>query len=70
MAALMSVLVYAIVSPYARNGAVVAAFAFMATGLPWVYLNWMMTEHLFMFVELVALVMLSRMLRKTELQPV
>lgn len=60
MAALMPAIVYETIRPVGSRAATLGALLFMATGLPWISMNWVMTEQLFLFVELVALMLISR----------
>jgi hypothetical protein len=62
MAASSPVLVYAMLAPVLRNAAFAAALLFLMFGISYVHMNWVMTEELFLFVELVALVLMSRYL--------
>jgi hypothetical protein len=55
MAIAAPLIVYAALRRFSRNGAFAAALLLMASGLPWQYMNWVMTEHLFLFVELLGL---------------
>jgi hypothetical protein len=60
MAIAAPVLVYGILAPISRNAGFVAGLLFMGFGISYTYMNWIMTEELFLFVELVGLVLISR----------
>ncbi len=56
------VLFYSTLAPQSRNAAFAGALLFMLFGIPYQHMNWVMPEALFLFVELCALVMMSRYL--------
>jgi hypothetical protein len=60
MAIVAPVLVYGILAPISRNAGFVAGLLFMGFGISYTYMNWVMTEELFLFVELLALLLISR----------
>ncbi len=62
MAVVAPVLAYAILAPVSRSAGLVAGILFMAFGIAYEHMNWVMVEHLFLFVELLSLLMISRYL--------
>src|SRR5262245_50773432 len=62
MAMAAPVLVYGILAPISRNAGFAAGLLFIAFGIAYTHMNWVMTEELFLFVELVALLLISRYL--------
>jgi hypothetical protein len=62
MAAAAPVLVYGIVVPVSRNAGFVAGLLFMLFGISYFHMNWVMTEELFLFMELLSLLFVARYL--------
>lgn len=62
MTVLTPVLVYLTVVSFSRNAALVAALAFTAFGIAYQHMAWVMVEEFFLFVELVAFVLVARYL--------
>ena len=60
MAIAAPVLAYGILAPYSRNAGFVAGLLFMLFAISYQHMNWVMTEGLFLFVELVSFLMISR----------
>lgn len=59
MAVLMPVLAYAIVMPISRNAGMLAGLLFITFGIPYLHMNWAMTEQLFLFMELLSFVLIA-----------
>ena len=62
MAMTAPALVYAILAPISRNAGFVAGLLFIAFGISYEHMNWVMVEELFLFVELLSLLLISRYL--------
>jgi len=60
MAIAAPVIVYGILAPISCNAGFVASLFFMFFGISYRHMNWVMTEELFMFVELLSFFMISR----------
>lgn len=63
MAIAAPLVVYATLRRWSPNAAFVSACLLMLSGLPWAHMHWVMTEQLFLFVELVALWALAAVMR-------
>ena len=62
MAVAAPVLVYGMLAPTSRNAGLAGALLFAGFGIPYVHMNWILTEQLFLFVELLALMLIARYL--------
>lgn len=60
MAVAAPVLIYGILSPISRNAGFAAGLLFMVFAVSYQHMNWVMTEELFLFVELLSLLLISR----------
>ncbi len=59
MAIVAPMLVYGILAPISRNAGFAAGLLFAAFGISYMHMNWIMTEELFLFMELVSLLLIS-----------
>lgn len=62
MAVAAPVLIYGILAPMSRNAGFVAGLLFMAFAVSYQHMHWVMTEELFLFVELVSFLLIARYL--------
>jgi hypothetical protein len=62
MAVAAPVLIYGILAPSSRNAGFAAGLLFIAFGISYMHMNWVMTEELFLFTELLSLLLISRYL--------
>lgn len=62
MAIAAPVLAYGIVAPMSRNAGFAVGLSFMVFAISYKHVNWIMTEELFMFVELLSFLLISRYL--------
>jgi hypothetical protein len=62
MAIAAPVLVYGMLSPMSRNAAFAAGLLFIIFAVPYHHMNWVMVEELFLFVELLAFLLIQRYL--------
>ncbi len=70
MAAAAPVLVYGMLAPVSRNAALAAALLFAGFGIPYINMNWILTEQVFLFFELLALMLIARYLHAPPKDPV
>lgn len=69
MAAASPVLVYGMLAPVSRNAGLAAALLFAGFGIPYVQMNWVLTEQVFLFFELLALMLIARYLQRPPQTP-
>lgn len=63
IAVLTPLVVYIAIRRFSPNAALISALLIMAAGIPWQMMNWVMTEHLFMFSELVAIALFAKVIK-------
>lgn len=60
MAVTAPLLFYGILAPVSRNAGFAAGLLFMAYGVPYQHMHWVMTEELFLFMELLSFLLIAR----------